>query len=92
MDHKNQGDLINTSSAAIGQTLVIVGSGLVVLFLIPVYIFLILFYHPILIEFIRRVFGTSNQSQVNKIVTQTKTVIQRYLVGLVIEAVNYGNT
>jgi predicted PurR-regulated permease PerM len=57
------------------------------LFLLPVYIFLILFYHPILIEFIRRVFGTDNQIQVNKIITQTKNVIQRYLIGLSIEAV-----
>jgi predicted PurR-regulated permease PerM len=84
---KTQGDIINISGAAIGQTLVIVGSGLVVLFLLPVYIFLILFYHPILIEFIRRIFGTSNQIQVNKIITQTKNVIQRYLIGLSIEAV-----
>jgi predicted PurR-regulated permease PerM len=59
----------------------------VILFLIPVYIFLILFYHPILIEFIHRLFGTNNQSQVKEIVTQTKTVIQHYLIGLVIEAV-----
>ena len=48
---------------------------------------MILFYHPILLEFIRRLFGTSNQSQVSEIVTQIKTVIQRYLIGLVIEAV-----
>ncbi len=34
-----------------------------------------------------RLFGSSNQSQVSQIVTQTKTVIQRYLIGLVIEAV-----
>ncbi|MCX6328178.1 MAG: AI-2E family transporter [Bacteroidia bacterium] len=84
---KTQGELISTSSAAIGQTLVILGNGLVVFFLLPVYIFLILFYHPILIEFIHRLFGTSNQSQVSEIVTQIKTVIQRYLIGLVIEAV-----
>jgi predicted PurR-regulated permease PerM len=79
-------DLINTSNAAIGQTLVTVGSGLVVLFLIPVYIFMILFYQPLLIDFIHKVFGKSDQSQVSEIVTQTKTVIQRYLIGLVIEA------
>lgn len=84
---KTTADIINLSSAAIGQTLVILGSGLVILFLIPVYIFLILFYHPILIEFIHRLFGTGNQSQVKEIVTQTKTVIQHYLIGLVIEAV-----
>lgn len=83
---KTKGELINTSTAAIGQTLVAVGSGIVVLLLVPVYIFLILFYQPLLIEFIHRLFGTSNHSQVSEIVTQTKTVIQRYLVGLVIEA------
>jgi len=84
---KTQGELINTSSAAIKQTLLSVGNGLVVLFLIPVYIFLILFYQPLLLEFIRRIFGTDNQSQVSEIISQTKTMIQHYLVGLVIEAV-----
>jgi predicted PurR-regulated permease PerM len=84
---KATGDLINTSSAAIGKTLVIIGGGLVVLFLIPVYVFMILFYEPLLLEFIRRLFGKSNQSQVSEIVTQIKTVIQRYLTGLVIEVV-----
>jgi len=84
---KTQGEIINTSTAAIGQTLVKLGSGLVFLLLLPVYIFLILFYQPILIEFIHRFFGTNNQSQVSEIVTQIKTVIQRYLIGLVIEVV-----
>lgn len=84
---KTKADLINTSTAAIGQTLVVVGSMLVVLFLLPVYVFLLLFYHPIILEFIRRLFGTTNRSEVSKIITQIKTVIQSYLIGLVIEAV-----
>jgi predicted PurR-regulated permease PerM len=84
---KTQGEIINMSTAVIGQTLVIVGSGLVVLFLLPVYIFLILFYQPLLIEFIHRFFGSDNHSQVSEIVSQVKSVIQRYLFGLVIEAV-----
>jgi predicted PurR-regulated permease PerM len=84
---KTQGEIINTSTAAIGQTLVIVGSGLVVLFLLPVYIFLILFYQPILIEFIHRLFGKENRGQVSEIVSKVKSVIQQYLFGLVIEAV-----
>jgi predicted PurR-regulated permease PerM len=78
-------ELLNNSSSAIGQTLMNVGSGLVILFLIPVYIFLILFYEPLLLDFIRKLFGTENQDQVNTIVTKTKTVIQQYLVGLIIE-------
>ncbi len=84
---KAQGEIINTSTAAIGKTLVILSSGLVVLFLLPVYIFLLLFYEPILIEFIRRCFGTNDQSQVSEIVTKIKTVVQSYIIGLVIEAV-----
>jgi predicted PurR-regulated permease PerM len=84
---KTKGELINGSGAAIGQTILTVGSSLVVLFLIPVYVFMLLFYHPLLIDFVRKSFAENNQSQVREIVTQTKSVIQRYLVGLVIEAV-----
>ena len=82
---KSQSELINTGSAAIGKTLVSVGSGLVILFLVPVYVFMILYYQPLLREFIHRLFHTRNQSQVSKIVSQVKTLIQRYLLGLVIE-------
>lgn len=83
---KTKSDLIDTSSAAIGQTLNILGGGLVVLFLLPVYIFLILLYQPLLLEFIHRLFGANNKSKVSKIVSQIKTVIQQYLIGLIIEA------
>ena len=48
---------------------------------------MILIYQPLLLDFIHKLFGTSNQKQVSEIVSETKTVIQRYLVGLVIEAV-----
>jgi predicted PurR-regulated permease PerM len=47
---------------------------------------MILFYQPLLIEFIRMLSGSNYQSHVKQIVSQIKTVIQRYLVGLVIEA------
>jgi len=84
---KTKGELLNISSVTIGQTLVTVGSGLVVLLLIPVYVFIILYYQPLLLDFIRKVFSKSNKTQVGEIVTQTKTLIQRYLIGLVIEAI-----
>lgn len=83
---KVRGELINSSSEAIGNTLVSLGNLLVVIFLIPVYVFMLLFYNPILIEFIHRIFSSGNQGKVSEIVTQTKTVIQRYLIGLIIEA------
>jgi len=83
---KTKGELINTSGAAIGQTLLTVGNAIVILFLIPLYVFLILFYQPLLLDFIHKLFAEIHQSQVSEIVTQTKTVVQRYLFGLVIEA------
>lgn len=84
---KMQNELLNSSAAAIGQTLMILGNGLVIFFLIPVYIFLILFYQPLLIGFIFRFFGTENKNKVGEIVGKIKVVIQNYLSGLVMEAV-----
>jgi len=80
-------ELLTNSSSAIGQTLISVGGWVAVLCLVPFYVFLFLFYQPLLIEFIHRLFGSSDQNQVKEIVSQTKSVIQHYLVGLVIEAV-----
>jgi predicted PurR-regulated permease PerM len=77
--------LINISSTAIGQTLVAVSNLIVVVLIIPVYTFLILFYQPLILEFINRLFGKTEQSKVREITTQTKTVIQKYLTGLIIE-------
>ena len=83
---KTRGDLISKGSAAIGHTLVIVGGVLIVLFLIPVYVFIILYYQPLLLNFIHKLFRSGHQSKVTEIIIQIKTLIQRYLVGLVIEA------
>jgi len=83
---ESKAKLINIGSASIGKTLLGVGNVVFVLLLVPVYVFLILFYQPLLLDFIHKVFGKSNKRQVSQIVTQIKTVIQRYLIGLVIEA------
>ena len=84
---KSKGDLLHFSNEAIGQMIVSVGNIVMLLLLIPVYIFLILFYQPILIEFVHRLFISNDHQQVREIVSQIKTVIQRYLSGLIIEAI-----
>jgi predicted PurR-regulated permease PerM len=78
-------ELMNKSSAFIGQSLSSVSHGLVALLLIPVYIFMMLFYQSLLLEFIQKLFGETHTNEVSKIVKQTKTVIQQYLIGLIIE-------
>jgi len=84
---KTKGELINTLSSSIGQTIATIGTGLVAMFLIPVYIFMILFYKPLILDFIHKLFSKVHQGNVSEIITQTKNVIQHYLVGLVIEFV-----
>ncbi len=78
--------ILNGSKSAIGATLLTMGSALVVLILIPVYVFMILFYQPLLLDFIRRVFGAGNQKEVNEVLRSTKNIIQKYLVALLLEA------
>ncbi len=84
---QTQAELFNANTATIGKTLSMVGGWLVAIFLVPVYIFLLLLYEPLIMEFIHSVFGETNQNKVGKVVSQTKTVIQRYLFGLMIEAI-----
>ncbi len=83
---KTRNEAMQNSTALIGQTLSTVTGLLVVVFLLPVYIFMILYYEPLLLEFIRRFFGRSNQEEVGEVLQSGSSVIQNYLVGLMIEA------
>lgn len=79
-------ELMSGTGAVIGQTLIHTGSILIIMVLIPVYVFMILFYQPLLIEFIHKLFKSSNQNEVNEVLAATKKIIQSYLVGLLLEA------
>lgn len=78
-------ELMNNSGAAIGSTITTMGGFLSVVFLTPVYVFMILFYKSHLVEFIHRIFGASNNNKVSDILIKTKTIVQGYLVGLFLE-------
>ncbi|MBC7382555.1 MAG: AI-2E family transporter [Bacteroidia bacterium] len=80
-------ELINNSRSLIGATLANIGGILIILVLIPVYIFMILYYKPLLIEFIHRVFSSNKHRVVNEVLGSTKKIIQSYLVGLLLEAI-----
>ncbi|WP_372768787.1 AI-2E family transporter [Lutibacter sp.] len=81
---------LTVSGAQVGQTMFAVGNAIMIMLLIPVYVFILLYYKKLLIEFIHRVFMRSDQKRISNIISETKTVIQRYLAGLVIEAVIVG--
>ncbi len=80
-------EIIEGSKAYLGHTISMIGNGLVVIFLVPVYICMILYYEPLLLNFIRNVFGSDNKKEVDEVLTSSKSIIQRYLVALFIETV-----
>ena len=53
--------------------------------LLPVYMVMLLYYKPLLLEFVHRVFRSENQDLVKEVLTNTKKIIQSYLIGLFIE-------
>lgn len=79
-------EALSNSGSSIALTLTTVGSALVVLVLIPVYVFMILFYQSHLVDFIYKLFGENNRKQVGEVFTSSKSIIQNYLLALLIEA------
>lgn len=75
----------NSSKGMIGQTLTGVMGILSVIFLIPVYVFLLMLYKTLILNFLYEVFSEENQTKVAEILSETKGAIQSYIVGLLIE-------
>lgn len=83
---KTKSEMFNTDGTALKHTIISLGSGVVVMFMIPVYVFLFLFYKPFLLKFFHKLFRQEDHSTVGEVINQIKTVVQSYLVGLVLEA------
>lgn len=79
-------DAINNMGGAIGETLSTINSILIIVVLIPVYLFMILYYKTLLLEFIRKLFNAAHHTTVQEVLFNSKNIIQSYLVGLLVEA------
>jgi predicted PurR-regulated permease PerM len=53
--------------------------------LLPVYVIMILWYKPLLMEFLRRVFVKKDPGTANKVIAETETIFQSYFIGLFYE-------
>ena len=78
-------EALNSSKAFVGSTLSTVVGTLSILFLLPVYIFLFLFYKTLILNFLFEVFDEKNSKQVSDILKETKSAVQSYMIGLLIE-------
>ncbi|MGZ3880763.1 MAG: AI-2E family transporter [Flavisolibacter sp.] len=79
-------EAINSSKGFVGQTLGTAITTLIVVFILPVYIFLLLFYKTLILNFLYESFAEKNSAQVADVLQQTKSAIQSYMIGLLIEA------
>ncbi len=79
-------EAMNSSKALLGSTVSTALGTLGILLLLPVYIFLLLFYKTLILNFLFEVFAEENSKQVSEILNQTKSSIQSYMVGLLLEA------
>jgi predicted PurR-regulated permease PerM len=79
-------EALNSSKALVGQTLGTAVTTLLLVFILPVYIFLLLFYKALLLDFLYESFAEKNSKQVADVLKQTKSAIQSYMIGLLIEA------
>jgi predicted PurR-regulated permease PerM len=75
------------SDFAIGENLTAAGRAAVALMLLPVYLSMILYYKPLLLEFIRKLFNYKHHHTVAEILLSIKKIIQSYLTGLLFEMV-----
>ncbi len=83
---KQTSEGLNNTSTVISQTITTIGGLAVTLFLIPVYIFMFIFYKNLFLKFIACLFPTDQHAMVKDVLTETKTLIQNYLLGLSLEA------
>ena len=69
----------------IGQTLGTVVGTMAMIFLLPVYTFLLLYYKTLILNFLYEIFAEENAGEVSTVLRQVKGAIQSYMYGLLIE-------
>ncbi|HEX4849939.1 MAG TPA: AI-2E family transporter, partial [Puia sp.] len=80
-------DLLANGNAMIGKTILTISGFLIAVFVIPVYMFMILYYEPLLLVFTKKLVNKSHHAKLEDVMLATKGIVQNYLNGLLIEAV-----
>ncbi|MHB1278229.1 MAG: AI-2E family transporter [Bacteroidia bacterium] len=82
-----QDEMMSNGGSKIGITLTALGGILTTVMLTPVYTFMLLFYQPHLNDFVHKLFAKTYDQQVTDVLSNTKSLVQSYLLGLSIEFV-----
>jgi len=80
-----QNEALTAGKSLIGTAILSVGGLIAVFLLLPIYIFLILWYKQLFLEFIGKLFPAEKHNTAAEILAESKLLIQNYLVGLLTE-------
>ncbi len=83
--NETQSEQLN--NLAVKENISIFGHLVMTTVLLPVYLVMVLYYKPLLLDFIRRLFRLQDHIAVEEVLANTKKIIQSYLVGLFIEMI-----
>ena len=83
---KTQKEGIDNGTGVITETISTIGGIFMTFVIMPVYVFMIIYYKPLLLEFVARLFPKNLHGVVVEVIKETKNLIQSYLFGLLIEA------
>jgi predicted PurR-regulated permease PerM len=75
----------DNGSGLLGETFLSVTQTVMVLVLLPVYSFLILYYRDMIRKFLTDVFGSPHEEKVKEVLRESRSIVQGYMVGLMIE-------
>jgi predicted PurR-regulated permease PerM len=84
---KTRTDVLANGNSMAGKTIVTISGFLIAVFILPVYVFMILYYEPLLLVFMKKLFNKEHHEKLEDVMRLTKGIVQSYLVGLLIEAV-----
>jgi len=80
-----QAESMEKLGSGLGATLGTIGGTLSMLVLLPIYVFMILLYKPMIVVFIEKLFKDDQKPLVDDAMHQTQKLIQSYLIGLLLE-------
>jgi predicted PurR-regulated permease PerM len=79
-------DMLDGGQSLLGSAVGGAVGTLGLIFLVPIYTFLLLFYKTLILNFFHEIFAEENTLKVSEVLVETKTAIQSYMVGLLLEA------
>lgn len=83
---KSLDEAMNNSKAMLGSALGGLLNTIGFFVLVPIYVFLLLFYKTLILNFLHESFAEENTLKVSEVLAETKKAIQSYMTGLLVEA------